>query len=249
MQNFFLNFLRLIVKLVVYLFFGTYKVVGYENCPAKGPYILVTNHMSAADVPVLLISFPGLAPRFFAGEKWESHWFFGPLMKWGGAIYIKRGEVDRKALKEGLEAIEQGAVFGLAPEGTRSRVRQMLRGRDGAAYLASKANVPILPVGLVNTDVVFANARHLRRTRLECHIGKPFMLPDLGHRPKSYELSAYTHLIMVQIAALLPERYYGYYADSPALAALLRGEDAWPYCLEAERNKPEERLRGVSEWQ
>lgn len=233
MRNLFLDTLRLIVKFVVYVFAGTYKVVGREHIPVTGPYLLVTNHMSAADVPLLLISFPGLSPRFFAGEKWESHWFFGPLMKWGGAIYIKRGEVDRKALKEALEAIEKGDVFGLAPEGTRSRTKKMIRGRDGAAYLASKANIPILPVGLVNTDVVFGNMRRLRRTRLECHIGQPFKLPDLGHRPKSSELVAYTHLIMIQIAALIPERYHGYYADSPALAALLRGEDPWPYCLTA----------------
>ncbi len=233
MRNFFLNVLRVIIKFIVYVFAGSYKVVGRENVPATGPYLLVTNHMSAADVPVLLISFPGLSPRFFAGEKWETHWFFGPLMKLGGAIYIKRGEVDRKALREALAAIEQGDVFGLAPEGTRSRTKKMIRGRDGAAYLASKANIPILPVGLVNTDVVFGNMRRLRRTRMECHIGQPFTLPDLGHRPKSHELSAYTHLIMVHIAALLPERYHGYYADSPALAALARGEDAWPHCLEA----------------
>lgn len=238
MRNAFLYFLRVIVKLVIYLFFGRYKVFGLENRPEKGPYLIVTNHMSAADVPLLLVSFPGLAPRFFAGEKWESHWFFGPLMRWGGAIYIKRGEVDRKALKEGLEAIAQGDVFGLAPEGTRSRTKQMIRGRDGAAYLASKANVPILPVGLVNTDVVFANGRRLRRTVLECHVGEPFTLPDLGHRAKSHELSAYTHLIMVKIAALLPERYHGYYADSPALAAIQRGDDPWPHCLEAEKAKP-----------
>lgn len=231
---FFLNTLSLIIKLILYTCFGTYRVYGRENRPTAGPYILVTNHLSAADVPVLLISLPGLAPRFFAGEKWESHWFFGPVMRWGGAIYIKRGEVDRKALKEALAAIEQGDVFGLAPEGTRSRVGKLIRGRDGAAYLASKANVPILPIGLVNTDVVFGNARRLRRTRLECHIGQPFTLPDLGHRPKGHELSAYTHFIMIHIAALLPERYHGHYADSPALAALQRGEDPWPHCLAAE---------------
>ena len=207
-------------------------VTGRENIPPAGPYIVVVNHMSAADSPLLLITFPVVKWRFFAGEKWQDHWFFGPLMGWLGAIFINRGAVDRRALKEAITAVQEGVVFGLAPEGTRSKVGEMQAAKDGAAYLASKTQVPILPVGLVNSDQLFANIRRLRRTQLEAHIGKPFFLPDIGRRVRSRDLPAYTHLIMVQIAAQLPERYHGYYKDSPALRALLAGEDPWPYCLE-----------------
>jgi 1-acyl-sn-glycerol-3-phosphate acyltransferase len=62
---------------------------------------------------------------------------------------------------------------------------------------------------------------------MQVHIGKPFQLPDLGHRPKPRELEAFTELIMVHIARLLPERYHGYYAESLALAALRAGQDPW----------------------
>ncbi|MCI0397847.1 MAG: 1-acyl-sn-glycerol-3-phosphate acyltransferase [Chloroflexi bacterium] len=217
------------------LFFaGRLTMTGREHIPPAGPYIMVTNHMSKADPPLVYYAFPPMKLRFFAGEKWESHPIFGPLMKWGGAIYINRGEVDRKALKEALEALEAGSVFGLAPEGTRSRVGKLIPGKDGAAYLAYRAKVPLVPVGVVNTDVVGRNVARLRRTHLEVHVGRPFMLPELNHRPKGPELSAYTHLIMVHIAALLPERYWGYYAGSPALKVLLAGEDPWPHCLAAE---------------
>lgn len=228
---------RAFVRLAL-LLFGSLTVIGLENLPPEGPYILAINHMSKADPPLVMISWPRVRMRFFAGEKWEKHLIFGPLMRHSGAIYINRGEVDRSALREALAALKEGDIFGLAPEGTRSRVGALIRARDGAAYLASRANVPIVPVGLVNTDRLGHNMAHLRRTDLETRIGKPFELPGGRRRPRSGELAACTHLIMIHIAALLPERYWGYYADSPALAALLEGEDPWPLCLEAERVSP-----------
>jgi 1-acyl-sn-glycerol-3-phosphate acyltransferase len=215
---------------VILLIVGSNRVTGREHVPASGPFIIVTNHMSMVDAPLLFLTFPKMRLRFFAGEKWEKHILFGPLMKAVGAIYINRGEVDRRALREALHALEAGSIFGLAPEGTRSRVKKLIEAKDGAAYLASRAGVPIVPMGVVNTDRVGPNLLRLRRTRLETNIGQPFTLP-VGKRAKGVELEAATHLIMVQIANLLPQRYHGYYADSPALAALQRGEDPWPYCL------------------
>lgn len=203
------------------------RVTGRENVPISGPYIVAVNHMSSADSPVLFLALPLLPFRFFAGEKWKNHWLWGPLMGWVGGIYIKRGEVDRQALREALDALAGGAVFALAPEGTRSKVGYMQPAKDGAAFLALRANVPILPVGLSNTDHLFANARRLRRTHVDIHIGRPFTLAQTGGRVRGHELAAYTHLIMCHIAALVDERHRGVYQDSPALYALLSGQDPW----------------------
>jgi 1-acyl-sn-glycerol-3-phosphate acyltransferase len=153
-------------------------------------------------------------------------------MAWLGAIYIVRGEADRPAIRLALDAIEEGTVFGLAPEGTRSHTGQMMLAKDGAAYLASRANVLVLPVGLANCDQIFANFKRLKPTEVAVNIGEPFMLPNIGSRVRSRDLPAYTHYIMIHIAAQLPERYHGVYADSLALAALKRGEDPWPICVE-----------------
>jgi 1-acyl-sn-glycerol-3-phosphate acyltransferase len=224
---------RAFVRIVLVLF-GRLEVVGLENIPAEGPYVLAVNHMSKADPPLVWISWPRIRILFFAAEKWERHLIFGPLMKHAGAIYINRGEADRKAIRQALAALKEGAIFGLAPEGTRSKVGALIQARDGAAYLASRANVPIVPVGMVNTDRLGYNMTHLRRTVVETRIGKPFSLPQTSRRPRSGELAAYTHFIMIHIAETLPERYWGYYADSPALEALLKGEDPWPHCLAAE---------------
>jgi 1-acyl-sn-glycerol-3-phosphate acyltransferase len=110
----------------------------------------------------------------------------------------------------------------------------MIKARDGAAYLATRTQIPVVPLAVVNTDIVGRNMARLKRTNLEVHVGKPIIMPEIGRRPRSTELAAYTHLIMVHIAIMLPERYWGYYKDSPALKALLAGQDPWPHCLAAE---------------
>ncbi|MCA9970410.1 MAG: 1-acyl-sn-glycerol-3-phosphate acyltransferase [Anaerolineales bacterium] len=222
--------IRVAMHVVRMLLLARLRVYGREHIPAAGPYIVVLNHTSVADTPVLLMSFPVQRWRFFAVEKWQTHPIYGPIMGWLGAIYVKRDEIDRGQLRQALAALADGQVFGLAPEGTRSETGEMRAAKDGAAYLASRAQVPIVPVGLVNLDVLFRNVRRLRITTMEVRVGRPFHLPDLGRRVRTQDLPAYTELIMAHIAAQLPPRYHGDYAGSPALAALRRGEDPWPFC-------------------
>jgi 1-acyl-sn-glycerol-3-phosphate acyltransferase len=206
----------------------SYEVDGIENVPGAGAYLVVLNHTSAADTPILLLTFPRVKWRFFAVKKWRAHPVFGPIMAWLGAIYVDREGADTKTLREALAALASGGVFGLAPEGTRSKRGSLMAAKDGAAYLATKGNVPVLPVGIINSDILFANARRLQPTKVLVRIGEPFNLPALNRRARSADLGAYTHYIMVSIASLLPARYWGHYAKSPALAAKLRGEDHWP---------------------
>lgn len=209
------------------------EVHGRNHIPPTGPYLVVLNHTSAVDTPVLLLSFPLQEWRFFAVEKWQKHPVFGPLMAWLGAIYIARDRADRRQMRQALQAIGQGVAFGLAPEGTRSRNGQMMAAKDGAAFLADRTGICIVPVGLENCDILFANVKRLRRTTIHVHIGPPFQLPQQTRRSRSEDLPALTHYIMIHLAAQLPPRYHGIYADSPALAALLRGEDPWPACESA----------------
>lgn len=214
---------RLIAAVVARL-----RVEGLEHLPPQGPYIIVTNHLSKVDVGLILLAFPRQPMRVFAAAKWRAHPLFGPILGLSGAIWVRRGEVDRRALRDALKALADGQVLGMAPEGTRSRTGVLQKGRQGPAYLASHAGVPLVPVGIINSDRLLGNVLKARRTDLTVRIGQPFQTPDLGHRPKSRELGAFTELIMGHIANLLPERYHGYYANSPVLAALRSGEDPWP---------------------
>ncbi len=220
------------MHLIRTLLLARIKVTGLENVPPKGPCVVTTNHMSTVDTPILLMAFPIQEWSFFAGEKWKSHLIFGPIMAWLGAIYINRESIDRKSIRQAQEALMGGAIFGLAPEGARSKDGKLEKAKGGAAYLAHRAKAPILPVGIVNSDVLFQNFKRFRRTEIEVHIGKIYTLPQLDRRAKGEDLDALTHLIMSKIAAQLPERYHGAYAESSALKAIKNGEDPWPYCHE-----------------
>jgi 1-acyl-sn-glycerol-3-phosphate acyltransferase len=155
--------------------------------------------------------------RVFAGHTWRIHPIFGPLLSSMGAIWVRRGEVDRRALKEASQFLEQGGALSLAIEGTRSRTGGLQRGKTGAAYLALRYDVLILPVVVTGTEQLFRNLLRLRRTHVRTVIGPPFRLPPPNGRLRSQDLDAYTDQIMLTLARLLPERYRGVYADDPRL--------------------------------
>ena len=217
-----------VVAWVIAAVVGPVRAHGRENLPGSGPYIIVTNHLSTIDVAIVLLAFPRQQMRVFAADKWRRNPVTALLLGLSGAIWVRRGEVDRKALRAANEALLNGEILGMAPEGTRSRDGILHKARQGPAYIASRANVQLVPVGIVNSDQFSTNIRKLRRTDLQAHIGPTFRLPETAHRPNAKDLECYTELIMVHIARLLPERYHGYYAGSPALAALVAGEDPWP---------------------
>ncbi len=219
------------------------SVRGLENIPRSGPFLIVVNHMSALDTPLVFLSLPSINWRFLVGERWEHHWLYGRFLKGAGGIFVEREQADLGSLRSALKALESGGVLALAPEGRRSRNGALNRGKSGAAFIAARARVPILPIALIDTDTVGHNLRRCRRSRVEVVVGEPFELPDGDSRQRASarELLAYTHLIMVHLAVLLPQRHLGAYAESPALAALLAGQNPWPACLcESEREtRPE----------
>lgn len=194
---------RLVVRL---------ECTGLENFPDDPPYIMVANHLSAFDSPLLMSVFPHTT-RAFAANKHRRHPLYAPLLTMAGSIWVRRGEVDRQALREALQVLERGEALGLAPEGTRARGAYALqKGKTGAAYLATRADVPIVPVGLAGTEKVKHNLPRLRRTRVWIVVGEPFRLPESG-RVRGPALHEYTDLIMRRIAELLPEEYRGVYAE------------------------------------
>jgi 1-acyl-sn-glycerol-3-phosphate acyltransferase len=205
--------LRVIIRFLARLLTRLH-IEGVEHVPASGACILISNHLSYMDSPINFAATPRVI-HVLAGEKYEHHLLFGPLLRVAGAVFIRRGEVDRKALRQALAILEDGHCLGMAIEGTRSRTGGLIQGKTGAAYLATRADVPLVPVAIWGTDKMGAALRRFRRADVYVRYGKPFRLPP-GHA-RTAQLDQYTDEIMVTLASMLPEEYRGIYRDHPLL--------------------------------
>ena len=128
------------------------QIEGLENLPESGPYILAINHLSYFDLPFVFGLLGGEDVTGWAAEKYARHPLFGPILRMGGGIFIDRGEVDRSALSAAEAWLNKGKIFGMAPEGTRSRDHQLQRGKTCVAYLSQATGAPIVPIGLHGTE-------------------------------------------------------------------------------------------------
>jgi 1-acyl-sn-glycerol-3-phosphate acyltransferase len=201
------------------------KVEGLENLPAQGPYIVAANHLSIFDTPFLYGLIGGKNVTGWAGEKYARHPLFGLLVRLGGGIFIRRGEVDRDALAAAVDWLRQGKIFGMAPEGTRSKTGALIRAKVGVAYLAHAVDVPIVPAAITGTEKLGRTLLRFRRAKLTLRFGRPFHLPPLDPEKRAMELRTHTDEIMCRIAAMLPAQYRGVYADHPRLKQLLQEGD------------------------
>ncbi len=204
---------RAIVGLLIKLFTRT-TVEGLENIPRKGPYLLVTNHLHWLDSPVIMATFPYRA-HVFVAEKWQDHPFLNPLFRSLDAIFVQRGEVDRQALRKALGVLRGGGILGLAPEGTRSKTGSMQRGRSGAAYMALRTGVDVVPVASCGQETFSTALKHLRRPRIHVMYGPPFAPPTVEGKASPGEVHAFAEEIMYHLAAMLPSEYRGVYGDVP----------------------------------
>jgi len=196
-------------------------VEGRENLPPKGPYIVAANHLHLLDAPLLYALVGSDQLSGWAAEKWQNDPFIGTILKLGGATFIRRGEVDREAISAAVDWLKAGKVFGIAPEGTRSKTGGLIRGKSGIAYIAHEAGVPIVPIGHYGTEKIWSALAHLRRQPVTVRIGKPFFLPPLSAHDRAASLRQQAEEVMCRIAILLPPGYRGMYADHPLLQELL----------------------------
>lgn len=188
------------------------EIYGAEHIPKTGPVLVAVNHLHWLDPPIGLVVVPRQS-TVFAADKWMEMPGIGHLLRFTQqAISVRRGEIDRQALREALGVLKSGGVLGISPEGTRSRTGGLQQGHTGAAYLASRTGVPILPIVVYGQEHAFATLKRLRRPRIVVVVGAPFVLPGTPNRAKAEELEAYTDQIMRRLAALLPPQYRGVYA-------------------------------------
>ena len=185
-------------------------VTGLEHVPRRGPLIVVTNHVSIFDGPLVFAELP-LSVNMMVAKKYASYPLLHPLLHVAGAIYVEQDRPDRRAMRMTLEVLARGGCIAVAVEGTRSHTGGLIRGKAGTAYLAKRARVPLLPVVVYGTEKIRASVMRLRRTDVHMVIGPAFELPP-GALDVA-ELESHTEHIMLRLASMLPSQYRGIYGN------------------------------------
>lgn len=192
------------------------RVEGREHLPKRGPVILASNHRSFLDsifIPLVVrrrVTFVAKAEYF---DDPKTAWFFRAV----GQIPIRRegGSASEGALVAATEVLEGGGVFGIYPEGTRTRDGLLHRGKTGVARLALGTNAPIVPVGLVGTDDCQPTDKKLPRLfrKVTIRFGPPLSMEHYAERAQDrLVLRQITDELMFEICELSGYEYQDTYA-------------------------------------
>jgi 1-acyl-sn-glycerol-3-phosphate acyltransferase len=173
--------------------------------PARGPYLIVANHISWYDPPAIEFAL-GVAIRYMAKQEVFRAPIVGGVLHAIGNFPVRRGEADRGALETALRVLAAGEPVGYFPEGTRSRDGTLRRAKPGIAFLARRSGAPIVPVAIRGTPK--AGFPVLPRADIVVRVGAPFALTDLG---VTGDDQAVADAIMRRVADLLPEPMRGAY--------------------------------------
>lgn len=181
---------------------------GRYNLPRRGPYIIVANHLSWMDIPLIPAYIPGKVIYMAKEELFYGR--VGWLVRFLGAFPVKRGEGDRQALRAADDLLKRGKVLIIFPEGTRSKTQMMGKAHSGIGMIALRAGVPVVPVAIWGSE----NALRKFGARVTVSYGEPMVFKPKGNKVTREDIDAATATIMHKIAAMLPPQYRGIYSDS-----------------------------------
>jgi 1-acyl-sn-glycerol-3-phosphate acyltransferase len=172
----FYRFARAVVLSVCKVMFRV-RVSGREHVPPTGPYIVAPTHRSILDVPFAAF-ITKRTIRFLAKDELFSTGFGVKLFTALGAVRVERGTADRGALRALEGALAEGSPVAVFPEGTRGSGPRITPLYDGAAYLAVKLDVPIVPVGIGGSEGILPKGSVFPRLRrVAIVVGEPIPPP------------------------------------------------------------------------
>ncbi|MGL4174962.1 MAG: lysophospholipid acyltransferase family protein [Dermatophilaceae bacterium] len=197
-------------------------IVGTEHVPPSGGVILASNHLSFIDSFAIPIASPRTV-SFLAKAEYFTGTGIGGAVRRGFFEGFEAVPVDRRSsraaqesLDAGLAVLRAGRVFGIYPEGTRSRDGRLYRGRTGVAWLALTAGVPVVPVGLTGTDEVQPiGSNRPRLAKVAVRFGPPISPEPYAGMPAGRARRALTDAVMDAIAGLTGQERVDRYNELP----------------------------------
>ena len=215
------NFVRGLIRLI-FNSIARFEIRGKENVPESGAFVIAVNHIGIIDIAMFHYIFDRYDMFIPVGENLEKTGWIRWLARNLNFLFVDRFNPDLKALRKMIALMDSGNSLVIAPEGTRSKTGALIEGKPGVAYLAARSGFPVVPVAITGTEdkVILGNIKRLHKSPVTLTAGKPFTLPPIPRENRDEALQTYTDEIMCQIAALLPERYRGVYAEHPRLKEL-----------------------------
>jgi 1-acyl-sn-glycerol-3-phosphate acyltransferase len=192
------------------------RVIGKANIPHQGSLLVIANHLHLVDPPILATILNRKAICMAKEELFRS-WFTGYFISRFGAFAVRRGQPDRQAIQQAEKVLTRGWVLIMFPEATRSPDAQMQDAFHGAALIARRNNVPILPIGITGTEKIKGFTWLFQRLQITVNIGRPFDLPPDDGQVSRSDLTQLTDFMMVKVAALIPNEYRGKYQEKGRL--------------------------------
>ena len=191
--------------------FGRLEITGRENVPPFGPLIVVVNHLSFTDPPVLVCSLP--RKLSFLGKQ---ELFANPVSRFAMRTFrvhpFDRSGLGVDAVRMAMRLLAQDEAVVVFPEGRRSPDHKLGDGLAGAAYMALRSQAPVLPVAITGTEKISGWRMMAPLTSFRLNIGQPFSLPVVEGTLSRGVVSNMRDLMMSRIAALLPPEYQGKWA-------------------------------------
>ncbi|MFW5994504.1 MAG: lysophospholipid acyltransferase family protein [Spirochaetia bacterium] len=185
-----------------------------RRVPREGPGLLLSNHVTNLEGPLLYVFLrPRKATALGKIELWQNPLTRFFMNTWG-IIPLHRGSVDGEAMRRCFSALNAGYFVGIAAEGTRSRDGVLRKGQPGATLLATRADVPVVPIAHWGLNNATSHLRRFRRAPATVRVGRPFFIrkPE-GETITRSDRKRMVDEMMYQLAVLLPEHLRGEYAD------------------------------------
>ncbi|MGC9350298.1 MAG: lysophospholipid acyltransferase family protein [Anaerolineae bacterium] len=214
----------------VFAVISDFRVIGRENFPKHGPLLVIGNHFSFLD-PVAMLTVVPWPIEFVGGFTVPNA---PPAVAWlrklWGYYPVYRGTGSQIAFRAAEAVFGQRGVLGIFPEGS-SAYAVLRPPRPGAAFMAARSSVSVLPIGLDGLTEVFPKLTRGRRARVTIRVGEPigpFSAPGRG-RERRDRINEIGHEMMRRIADLLPPERRGHYSQDPAIREAAEGTEVYPW--------------------